>query len=56
MNTIDSLSPRVGSFPGDQGWSRGRRPVINVSWNDAADYADWLIARNGKTLSTADGI
>src|SRR5687768_15177671 len=22
-------------FPFDQGWGRGRRPVINVSWNDA---------------------
>ena len=21
--------------PGDQGWGRGSRPVINVSWNDA---------------------
>ncbi len=26
----------------DQGWGRGRRPVINVSWNDAQGYIAWL--------------
>src|SRR5262245_26400784 len=25
--------------PGDEGWGRGRRPVINVSWHDAKEYA-----------------
>jgi len=29
--------------PDDQGWGRGRRPVINVSWDDAAAYCDWLL-------------
>jgi formylglycine-generating enzyme required for sulfatase activity len=28
--------------PEDQGWGMGRRPVINVSWQDAKDYAGWL--------------
>jgi len=28
--------------PYDQGWGRGRRPVINVSWFDAIGYCDWL--------------
>jgi formylglycine-generating enzyme required for sulfatase activity len=28
--------------PKDQKWGRGRRPVINVSWNDAKDYVAWL--------------
>jgi formylglycine-generating enzyme required for sulfatase activity len=28
--------------PGDQGWGRGRRPVINVCWKDAQDYVAWL--------------
>src|SRR5262244_4198017 len=24
--------------PSDEGWGRGRRPVINVSWDDAEAY------------------
>jgi formylglycine-generating enzyme required for sulfatase activity len=35
-------------LPPDQGWGRGRRPVINVSWNDARDYAAWLSAQTGQ--------
>ena len=35
-------------FTGDQGWGRGRRPVINVSWEDAKDYAGWLSRQTGK--------
>jgi formylglycine-generating enzyme required for sulfatase activity len=27
--------------PSDEGWGRGKRPVINVSWNDAKAFADW---------------
>ena len=33
----------------DEGWGRGRRPVINVSWNDAQDYVEWLWAQTGHT-------
>jgi len=28
--------------PDDLGWGRGERPVINVSWNEARLYAEWL--------------
>jgi formylglycine-generating enzyme required for sulfatase activity len=35
-------------LPHDEGWGRGRRPVINVSWNDAVEYARWLSAETGK--------
>jgi formylglycine-generating enzyme required for sulfatase activity len=28
--------------PGDEGWGRKRRPVINVSWQDVQDYIAWL--------------
>ena len=31
-----------GYTPEDSGWGRGRRPVINVSWNDAQRFLAWL--------------
>ena len=31
----------------DQGWGRGRRPVINVSWDDAREYVAWLSGETG---------
>ena len=33
--------------PDDAGWSRGRRPVINVSWGDAQEYVRWLAKETG---------
>ncbi len=33
--------------PGDEGWGRGGRPVINVSWEDATAYAAWLSEETG---------
>ena len=33
------------SKPGDEGWGRGNRPVINVTWNDAKAFADWMGCR-----------
>ena len=35
--------------PDDNGWGRGERPVINVSWEDATAYAAWLSERHGQT-------
>jgi formylglycine-generating enzyme required for sulfatase activity len=34
--------------PGDMGWGRGQRPVINVSWLDAKAYVEWLSRTTGK--------
>jgi formylglycine-generating enzyme required for sulfatase activity len=34
-------------LPGDEGWGRERHPVINVSWEDAVDYATWLSQATG---------
>jgi len=39
----------VESEGGDEGWGRGNRPVINVNWDDAQSYIDWLNLRTGLT-------
>ena len=38
-----------GYKPKDEGWGRGRRPVIYVSWDHAKAYVDWLSRKTGKT-------
>ncbi|MCE2597260.1 formylglycine-generating enzyme family protein [Motilimonas cestriensis] len=35
----------------DQGWGRGERPVINVSWQDTLQYINWLNAKTGLQFS-----
>ena len=34
--------------PDDQGWGRGNRPVVDVSWHDAQEYVRWLSGRTGR--------
>jgi formylglycine-generating enzyme required for sulfatase activity len=36
-----------GYKPNDRGWGRARRPVINVSWNEAKAYVGWLSKKTG---------
>ncbi len=36
-----------GYRPDDRGWGRGKRPVINISWNDANSYIRWLNKKTG---------
>ena len=33
----------------DHGWGRGDRPIMDVSWLDAKDYATWLSRKTGQT-------
>lgn len=33
----------------DDGWGRGRRPAINVSWLEAQAYVEWLSRETGET-------
>ena len=37
--------------PAGNGWGRGQRPVINVSWDDAQRYARWISAKTGFAYS-----
>jgi formylglycine-generating enzyme required for sulfatase activity len=38
-----------GYTPSDRGWGRGRRPVINLWWEDAKAYVTWLSVKTGKS-------
>ena len=45
----DQFAQATGrKLPNDKGWGRNRRPVINVSWYDAVDYAEWLSQQTEK--------
>ena len=35
--------------PGDRGWGRGMRPVINLWWEDARAYVAWLSDKTGRS-------
>jgi len=35
------------ALPNDSGWGRGKQPVINVSYDDAVAYAEWLSQKSG---------
>jgi len=47
----------AGHRPKDGNWGRGKRPVINVSWNDTQKYIKWLNRKTGlkyRLLSEAE--
>ena len=40
-----------GLIPDNEGWGRGLRPVIHVSWEDAQAYVEWLSDETGEQYS-----
>ena len=38
-----------GYRPDDEGWGRGTRPVMRVSWDDAQEYVGWLSGQTGQS-------
>ena len=34
--------------PDDDGWGRGNRPLINISWDDIQTFIDWLNEKTGR--------
>ena len=46
FNQYDLFCEATGrEKPGDEGWGRGQRPVIFVSWFDATTFAAWMGCR-----------
>jgi len=48
FNEYDAFCEATGrQKPSDQTWGRGNQPVINVSWEDAVDYCNWVSLQQG---------
>jgi len=48
FDEYDAFCDETGrSKPYDNGWGRGTRPVMNVSWWDAIAYCNWLSGKMG---------
>ncbi len=46
FDQYDAFCDEMGvQKPGDQGWGREQRPVINVNWEDANNFALWMGSR-----------
>ncbi len=39
----------AGHKPDDKGWGRGKRPVINISYDDTQNFISWLNRKTGET-------
>lgn len=52
FNQYDAYCKATGTKkPDDNGWGRGNRPVINVSWDDAIGFCRWLSKETGGKVS-----
>ena len=48
FDEYDAYAKDMGvAKPSDNGWGRGRRPVINVSWLEAVEYCNWRSEQDG---------
>ena len=48
FDEYDAFARATGRpLPPDEGWGRGQRPVIHVSWDDAVAYTRWLSEQTG---------
>lgn len=49
FDQYDAFARATGrTLPPDEGWGRGTRPVIHVTWNDMHAYIAWLNAGTGR--------
>jgi hypothetical protein len=49
FDQYDQFAKATGrELPDDEGFGRGRQPVIRVSWHDAVAYAKWLFQQTSK--------
>jgi len=49
FHEYDRFATATGKpLPSDHDWGRGRRPVINIDWNSAIAYAEWLSQQTGQ--------
>ena len=51
FDEYDRFAAATGrGLPVDEGWGRGRRPAVNVSWDDAQAYVSWLSSETGRGI------
>ncbi|GAB3475544.1 SUMF1/EgtB/PvdO family nonheme iron enzyme [Marinomonas epiphytica] len=49
FDQYDQFANATGrALPPDNGWGRGQRPVVNVSWYDAKAYTAWISEQTGQ--------
>jgi formylglycine-generating enzyme required for sulfatase activity len=54
FDEYDAFARATGrDLPEDEGWGRGERPVIHVSWRDAQAFIAWLNAGTGRHFRLA---